>query len=165
MTWHSSHRRRGNPTVREARRFFAGLLRKAGLLGIAVVALPPVADAVLGLRAAHADCRVVHVVDGDTVDFHCPGEGFVRTRLVGFDAPELFSPGCASEAAAALAAQWHLRRTLWGAERLELVFAGRDRYGRPLAEARVDGRRLAAVMIEAGHARPYGGGRREGWCA
>ena len=97
--------------------------RTAAVLALAFAAVKA-SDLAMGFRPAHADCRVLQVVDGDTLDLHCPGQGFVRARLTGFDTPELFSPGCASEAAAALAAQFHLRRTLWGAERFEVRLAG-----------------------------------------
>ncbi len=107
----------------------------------------------------------MHVVDGDTVDLLCPGGELTRVRITGFDAPELYSPQCASEAAKALAAQTRLRWTLARADMLEVIPGGVDRYGRRLAEVMVDGRRVADVMIESGHGRPYSGGARDGWCA
>ncbi len=139
------------------------LRRTAALLGVLIL-LPPVSDAFLGLRRTVEGCRVVHVVDGDTVDLLCPGRELTRVRVTGFDAPELFSPGCATEAAQALAAQTKLRWTLARAETLEVIPGGVDRYGRRLAEIRVDGRRLADIMVESGHGRPYDGGARAGWC-
>lgn len=40
-----------------------------------------------------------------------------------------------------------------------------DKYGgRILAEVHVDGRSLADMLIERGLARPYHGGKRDGWC-
>ncbi|WP_290897841.1 thermonuclease family protein [Hoeflea sp.] len=39
-----------------------------------------------------------------------------------------------------------------------------DRYGRTLACVYADGRDVAKALIAAGLARPYDGGRREGWC-
>jgi micrococcal nuclease len=153
-----------DPTVREARAFFRGLARRFAFVAALGLILPSVADLLIGLRPAEADCRVVQVVDGDTVDFRCPDRGLTRVRLDGYDAPELFSPGCVSEAGAAFASQWYLRRMLWAAERVELRFAGTDRYGRRLASVRIDGRDLAGRMIAAGHGRAYAGGRRGGWC-
>src|SRR5690606_10752076 len=65
-------------------------------IGVGALALlPPMSDFLLGLRPVVSGCRVVHVVDGDTVDFSCPGEGVIRARITGFDAPELYSPQCA----------------------------------------------------------------------
>jgi micrococcal nuclease len=127
--------------------------------------LPPVSDLLAGLRPVTDGCRVVHVVDGDTLDLRCPGQGVIRARVTGFDAPELYSPRCASEAARAVAAQTHLRWTLARADRLEVMLGGTDRYGRRLVEMRVDGTRLADIMVASGHARAYSGGARAGWCA
>lgn len=127
--------------------------------------IPQISDVVLGLRPVTDGCRVVYVVDGDTVDFNCPGHGHVRARITGFDAPELYSPQCASEAAAALASQTYLRWVLGTAGELRVIIGGIDRWGRRLVEVFVDGERLADRMIAAGHARAYDGGAREGWCA
>ena len=127
--------------------------------------LPQVSDVLLGLRPVTDGCRVLYVVDGDTVDFTCPSEGLIRTRVTGFDAPELYSPQCAPEAAAALASQTYLRWVLGSARELRIILGGADRYDRRLAEVFVDGERLAERMIGAGHGRPYDGGARAGWCA
>jgi micrococcal nuclease len=156
------------------------------VLFVLLAALPPLFDYLAGMRPKLEDevvrgprpsgkaarksfhqpqgCRVAHVVDGDTVDFRCRGAGIIRARLTGFDAPELYSPQCLSEAARAVAAQNWLRWKLARADRLKVVMGGQDRYDRRLAEVFVDGRRMADLMIAAGHARPYSGGRREGWC-
>ena len=156
-------RRRFN---RYATRRAAGrLIRKLGIVAALILALPPISDFLAGLRPVTDGCRVVHVVDGDTVDLRCPSEGVIRARVTGFDTPELYSPECASEAARALAAQTHLRWTLARVDRLEVILGGTDRYDRRLVEMRVDGTRLADIMIGAGHARPYSGGARQGWCA
>ena len=132
---------------------------------VAVVRGPrPSGDAASKTFQQPQGCRVAHVVDGDTVDFRCPGEGIIRARLTGFDAPELYSPQCLPEAARAIAAQNWLRWKLARAGRLKIVMGGEDRYGRRLAEVFADGRRMAGLIVAAGHARPYSGGRREGWC-
>ena len=158
-------RQRRPDLVREARGFFRRLLGRFALFAALVVAVPPVADLVLGLRPKVDGCRVLHVVDGDTVDFRCPGDGLVRARLTGFDTPELYEPRCSSEALAALAAQGYLRWTLARADRLQVVLGGTDRYDRRLVEVFVDGDRLADRMVASGPARAYGGGARAGWCA
>lgn len=138
-----------------------------GLSG--VVLLPALADAVFGLARATAGeggrCSIVRVVDGDTVGIWCPGRGIANARLRGFDAPELFSPACQSEWVAALRAKWALRTAIWGAHSIALVREGTDRYGRPLVTVFVGGAPLARRMIGDGLARPYSGGRRQGWCA
>lgn len=119
----------------------------------------------LGARlSARSDCSMTSVVDGDTVRVYCPGQGSDTARLMGFDAPEVFSPGCAGELWAGTRATWALQRQVWLADKVALAFRGRDRYDRRLAVLRVDGTNVARLMIEAGHARPYSGGRRRSWC-
>lgn len=119
----------------------------------------------LGARLSDASgCSVTSVVDGDTVRVYCPGQGRDTARLTGFDAPEVFSPGCASEAWAGTQATWALQRHVWSADEVVLAFRGRDKYDRRLAVLRVDGSDVARLMIDAGHARPYRGGRRRSWC-
>lgn len=148
------------------RRWRRGLRGPAVVLGALLVGLPLIADATIAVstRAEGAACRVVRIVDGDTVDLWCAGQGLASARLTGFDTPELFSPACAAEARAALAAKWALRGMLWRAERLAIVIEGRDRYDRLLAEVSVDGEPLARRMVAAGYARAYDGGARQGWC-
>ena len=110
-------------------------------------------------------CRIVSVIDGDTVKLACPGAGIRRARLTGFDTPEVFSPKCASERARGNRATQELKRRIRKASQISIERHGRDRYGRILAEVRIDGRPLAAEMIASGHARAYSGGRRRGWCS
>lgn len=139
------------------------------LAALGLVVLPVAADAVIAVTrpaaAAEGTCRIYQVIDGDTVRMVCPGRGNTSARLTGFDAPELFSPACASEFAAAVTAKWALRLKLWQAEKVTLVRGGTDRYGRALVTAFLDGAPLAGAMIASGHARPYAGGRRQEWCA
>ena len=137
-------------------------------LALAVGASPILTDAGIAvlkpLGWVEGRCRVLRVVDGDTVELSCSGIGVQRARLQGFDTPELFSPGCNAERRAALAAKWALRGILLSAEVLRVRFDGEDRYGRRLAQVWVDGRPLSAIMVERGHARAYDGGGRMGWC-
>ena len=121
-------------------------------------------DLALGLRGGGEDCRVVSVVDGDTVGLWCAETGSIRGRLVGFDAPEMFSPECTRELTQAVAATWALRRALWSAEEMTVRRQGTDRYGRALVDLRSDGVPVGQTLIAAGLARPYDGGRRAGWC-
>jgi endonuclease YncB( thermonuclease family) len=142
-------------------------LRLAVAAALGVLALAPLAadglTAVFGPRAEDG-CRVLRVIDGDTVTLWCPGRGAERARLTGFDAPEVFAPGCAGELAAGLAATVALRAALARAGALAVRRQGRDRHGRALVALTLDGRPLAAAMIAGGHGRPYAGGRRDGWC-
>ncbi|RVT84438.1 thermonuclease family protein [Rhodobacteraceae bacterium CCMM004] len=153
----------GLPPHRPRRRR-VGLATAGALVVVgALVAGTSAGDAVVGWVRAGSDCRLVRVIDGDTVDIAC-GRGIERARIVGYDTPEVFSPRCASEWARGMAATWHLRSVLWRSDRLVVVRQGRDRYDRVLAQLFVDGRRIAAHMIDRGVARPYAGGRRGGWC-
>lgn len=154
----------GRRFPRRRRRYgFWTKLATAALLALA--ALPQLGDAVSGWwTAPTAGCRVVSVIDGDTVSLWCPQTGTERARLMGFDAPELFSPQCPAEAAKALAATWALRTTLWTAGEVTVRRHGTDRWGRALVDLRADGVPVGRGLIEAGLARPYEGGRREGWC-
>jgi endonuclease YncB( thermonuclease family) len=104
------------------------------------------------------------VLDGDTVELVCPGQRWMRARIVGYDSPELRSPGCEAERAAAVAATRALGAWVRRATRVEVAVLGRDRYGRRLVDMRLDGRRVAQGMVEAGHGRRYFGRLRGGWC-
>lgn len=125
---------------------------------------PLVDDALDGADAAENGCRIVNVIDGDTVRIRCPGERVHSARLMGFDTPEVFSPRCASEAARGEKATAALERLIGAAGGISIDRRGVDRYERDLAVMRLDGVDVARTMIEAGHARAYHGGRRKGWC-
>jgi len=139
------------------------ILRVLSFMAVLIVGFGCASAVVENEGALAPDCEVTRIVDGDTVDVDCGG-GVDRVRLMGFDTPESFRAGCASEAARALAAERYLTAKIARAARLDFAFQGRDRYDRRLAVMRVDGRDIADVMIEAGHARVYDGGRRQGWC-
>ncbi len=139
-----------------------------GICAVALVVLPLGADVVNAtmkpVRDGEGTCRILSVIDGDTLSVWCTGRGMERARLMGFDAPELFSPGCASELLAAQAATWALRGLIFDARQIDIGFDGRDRYDRALVTLRLDGASVARAMIAQGHGRAYGGGRRDGWC-
>lgn len=120
--------------------------------------------AAMNVRAERTDCSVARVIDGDTVDLACPGEALVRARLLGFDTPEVFSPGCASELALGRQATSALEAKIRRAQQVRLVFAGSDRYDRRLTQLYLDGADVAGIMVGEGLARPYEGGRRRSWC-
>lgn len=147
-------------------RIYLGATMVSALL--ALVILPAGSDATLALvqpvTGAGGTCRIYQIIDGDTARIWCPGRGSTSARFTGFDAPELFSPACATELVAAVKAKWALRFELWMAGQVSLVRKGTDRYGRALVAVFIDGEPLARRMIAAGHARSYDGGRRAGWC-
>jgi endonuclease YncB( thermonuclease family) len=124
-------------------------------------------------RAGNPDVRhpvdVVRTIDGDTFEARVhvsPGLNLTtRVRLRGIDTPEL-KASCPLESQMAEAATGALR-TLLGEGDVAIFNIGPDKYsGRVVAE--VATRRtgnVAMAMIAAGHARRYGGGHRNGWCA
>jgi micrococcal nuclease len=146
--------------------FYLRALIAASMMALLVI--PLVADAALALArpitSGTDQCRVLHVVDGDTADIWCAATGFERARLVGFDAPELFSPKCAAELIAAQKAKWALRATLLGDADLRLQRGKLDRYDRRLVTIWVGQHLLAKRMIADGYARGYDGGLRQTWC-
>jgi endonuclease YncB( thermonuclease family) len=100
------------------------------------------------------------VVDGDTIRY-----GGVKIRLADIDAPEVFSPKCASEAALGRRATQRLV-DLMNAGPFEVVRAGgrdEDVYGRKLRVIERDGRSVADTLVTEGLARRWDGARR-GWC-
>lgn len=147
--------------------FYLKLAMLAAALGLVVVPYgTDVVNAALKPAAStDGSCRVLTVLDGDTVKLVClPGWGVETARLMGFDAPEKYSPRCASELVAAEKATWALRGLIFKAGALALVREGTDRYGRALVRLRLDGVDVARLMIRAGHGRAYSGGPRRGWC-
>lgn len=134
-----------------------GLLLLPGIADLVNAAMKPVAG-------PDGNCRILRVVDGDTVTLMCPEEGIESARLLGFDTPEKFSPKCLDEFVAAEQAGWALRTLIQKADRLDVVREGKDQYGRALVRMRLDGVDVARLMIRGGHARAYGGGLRGSWC-
>jgi micrococcal nuclease len=147
-------------------RFYLKAVIAVGLGGLVIV--PTVADLVnAGMKtvsSAQGDCRIIRVVDGDTVSLICPEDGMVSARILGFDTPEKYAPQCLDEFVAAEKASWALRTMIQKAERISLSQDGTDQYGRALVRLDLDGVDVARLMIRAGHGRPYGGGLRGTWC-
>lgn len=131
--------------------------------GLTLLALVKLADWADPPPDRGAGCRVGYVYDGDSVELIC-GERVTTARITGLDAPELTDPKCPGERTAAEAAKRALAALVRGAAVVEVRILGTDRYGRDLIGLDLDGRDAAAAMIEAGHARPYDGGARGGWC-
>lgn len=135
------------------------------LLGVAVAAL--VVEGLGGGReaaAAFGPCargeRQACVVDGDTIRYRG-----TTIRLADIDAPEVFSPKCASEKALGDRATRRLVE-LMNDGPFELMRSGgrdTDRYGRKLRVVVRDGRSLADILIAEGLARRWNGARRS-WC-
>jgi micrococcal nuclease len=134
-----------------------GLIFIPTLADLANAALKPVAG-------EGGTCRIIRVVDGDTVSLMCPEEGLHSARLLGFDTPEKFSPKCIDEFVAAEQASWALRTLIQKADRLSLTHDGTDQYGRALVKLELNGVDVARLMVQAGHGRVNNGGPRGSWC-
>lgn len=110
---------------------------------------------------------VVRVYDGDTLTVEVPGWPPVfremSIRLTGYDTPEIRGR-CEYERELALLAKDALTGTILGARMLRLEDVRPGKYFRLTAELSADGLPVASRLIEAGLARPYDGGTREGWC-
>ncbi len=105
--------------------------------------------------AAHED-PVLRVIDGDTI------KAAISVRLASVDTPETWRPKCEAERLAGEAATAFVRRTIAEAMKVKIrpPFKA-DRYGRLIASVEVDGKNLGALLVEAGHARPWTGKREE----
>lgn len=138
------------------------------LAGSGLIVLPYGADVITAalkpVASADGNCRVLVVIDGDTIKLVCPDRGVGTARLLGFDAPEKFAPRCMAELVAAERATWGLRGLIFGAKALAVVHDGTDRYGRALVRLTLDGQDVARSMIRAGYGRTYSGGLRGSWC-
>jgi endonuclease YncB( thermonuclease family) len=112
--------------------------------------------------------EVIRVVDGDTFEARVhlwPGLDITtRVRLRGIDAPE-FKARCNDERIKAEAARDALRAILDQGE-VGISGVGLDKYGgRVLADASTSRTRdVSAALLDAGVARRYSGGHRDGWC-
>ncbi len=111
---------------------------------------------------------LLDVVDGDTLRVRAliwiDLELETLVRLRGIDAPELRGK-CEAEKLAARDSRAGLE-VLAGAGPLALRQVEYEKYaGRVVADvSSAEGHDLAALMLSAGLARPYDGGKREGWC-
>lgn len=152
-------------THRNARRTLRRHAVIGGALAILMVSCQPAQIGAPGRSSDTSDCRVVSVVDGDTVDMTCAGTGPFRARLTGYDTPESHEPGCAAEARAARQATARLRTLLADARSLAPRIGGVDRYGRRLVRLSVGGQDVGRLLIAEGLAVPYRGGPRIDWCA
>ena len=112
---------------------------------------------------------VVSVYDGDTFRANIAGwpaliGNNMPIRVKGVDAPEIRGQ-CESEKAAAREARQFTVDRLNNAQVIELRNMERGKYFRILADVYLDGVNLTGLLLNAGHARPYQGGKRAGWCS
>jgi endonuclease YncB( thermonuclease family) len=135
--------------------WFAVELHPGIMKGAGAVAVEGNGAFTVCVRAAQQNC----VIDGDTIRYRG-----VKIRLEDIDAPEVFSPRCASEARLGQRAAERLL-DLMNAGPFQLVGGARDedRYGRKLRVIQRDGRSLGDTLIAEGLARRWDGARRP-WC-
>ena len=126
------------------------------------LALPAAAETIPGPIQA----RVIRIFDGDSFLAEIKlwfGQTVVEhVRIAGIDAPEM-KGRCPSEIEAAKGARQYLAGLVGGGP-VELRDVRREKYGRALAAVTAGGVYISSRMIEAGHARPYAGGKRLSWC-
>jgi endonuclease YncB( thermonuclease family) len=107
--------------------------------------------------------------DGDTIRFNLPGYPpiagkDIRVRVNGIDTPEIKGK-CKKEKYEAQQARDMVTDILKGAEKITLKNMKRGKYFRIAADVIVDGENLADVLIEAGMAIKYNGGKKtHKWC-
>ncbi|WP_160147321.1 thermonuclease family protein [Methylopila sp. Yamaguchi] len=105
------------------------------------------------------------MIDGDTI--RVDGERIrLRSEAGPIDAPELRTAKCQLELFRAEAARDRLKALLKDREP-EIRQTGTDKYGRPVAIVRVDGKDVGAILVREGHAKPWPTLRRADrpeWC-
>jgi micrococcal nuclease len=107
--------------------------------------------------------------DGDTITFNLPGlhpiiGEKISIRVNGIDTPELRGK-CEKEKYDAKQAQEMVADILNDAEQITLKSMDRGKYFRIAADVIVDGENLADMLIEAGMAVRYDGGKKiHKWC-
>ncbi len=116
---------------------------------------------------------ILDVIDGDTLKIFLPGLPPelqpLKVRVRGIDTPELHGK-CAAEKAAARKASAFTRHLVDAAKAAEKpIYFSKidwDKYGGRIdADVVIDGRSLADMLVGAGLARRYKGGKRGIWCA
>lgn len=138
------------------------------LLGTAALALAGKPASAAKLFHGPVEATVLEVLDGDTFLAEAlvwPGHAVrVNVRIRGIDAPEM-KARCRAERAAAERARDALA-VLFGDGPVAISnIAGAKYYGRVLADVTTaDGQGVASVLLGEELVRPYGGGRRAGWC-
>ena len=112
--------------------------------------------------------EVLRVIDGDTVEVRAQiwldQHITTKVRLRAIDAPEL-NAKCPNEAKMAKASRDHLTHLI-GKGQVYLTELGRDKYGGRVVGHLLtqQGESVSTLLLEGGHARPYKGGKRTGWC-
>lgn len=143
-------------------------IRGLGLFGLALAAGIAVTGAqhrwiAAGPAEASTTCRVTRVTDGDTLHIDC-GHGDHRTRLMGYDTPEIYHPKCAAEKKAGEAETRMMKTLVASGPVTRDRVVGKDRYGRDLAWVAIGGKDVSATMLKTPWALPYSGHAHPDWC-
>ncbi len=117
-----------------------------------------------GLSGAAADCRITHVIDGDTVDLKCQGTQTERIRILGYDTPETYYADCPAEKRLGDQATEYLRALAANTPVTKVERTRKDQYDRTLARIALGGQDLADIMVAENLAVRYNGGQRINWC-
>ncbi|MCX4027487.1 thermonuclease family protein [Endozoicomonas sp. SM1973] len=112
--------------------------------------------------------EVTSIYDGDTFRVNIKGwpnivGERISIRVKGVDTPEIRGQ-CEKEKKLARKAKQHTVSLLRSAKKIELRNMQRGKYFRILANVYIDGKSLTDSLIKAKLARPYDGGKRQGWC-
>lgn len=144
------------PQQRARRRARAVILLLPALAGCAPRSGGRAAPVAVPDGGTALSARVLHVVDGDTVDLRFPDGSRERARLLGIDTPETVKPGtpvqCFGPEASARTKQLLPPGTAVAVQR---DVEARDRYGRLLVYLwrRSDGRFVNRSLVLDGYAR------------
>ena len=131
--------------------------RRLSLLWLVVVFEATIATDASAERIEPASIRVI---DGDTIELH--GQ---TVRLVGFDTPETWKSECDFERVLGQQAAARLVELVSSGRVVDvMLLPGRDRYNRGLGRLFIGNVDVSEILTTEGLARPYEGGRREGWC-
>jgi endonuclease YncB( thermonuclease family) len=141
------------------------IILAAVVAGILAAPVAVMAETVSGDR--------IRIIDGDTVALPCavPGRGCAeKVRLLGIDSPETRRPHCERELRLGLEAKQRLAELLRG-HPVEIKRSGKkDRYGRTLADLKIDDTDVGTTLILDGYALAYRTGadaklvRLKVWC-
>lgn len=147
----------------------ASFLSATGYAGAAFAALAPLSPSPAASDQFPGPVRVtvVSVHDGDTflADAHVWPGHIVRVsiRIRGIDAPEMRA-SCTEERRAAENARTRLAEFLGAPEVVITNIGGGKYYGRVVADVGTGAGSAADLLLEAGLARPYDGGKRQPFC-
>ena len=138
------------------------------MLRFVFAALLLLVPSVAGATCYDWPLRTPPAYDGDTLYITMPGLppelSEMLVRVAGVDTPEIRGK-CEAEKTLAIQARDFVIRSLAEARSVKFCNPAWGKYAkRVVADVVIDGKSLAATLIERGLGRPYSGRRREGWC-